>query len=54
MHGGTNPGAPVGNSNARQHGGYSAETMMLARYLRAVAREVNKERFLAQDFDRLD
>lgn len=26
MHGGTNPGAPIGNSNAWKHGGRSAET----------------------------
>lgn len=36
MHGGTNPGAPKGNRNARRHGGYSAETMAAARYLKAV------------------
>jgi hypothetical protein len=26
MHGGTNPGAPIGNRIARKHGGYSAGT----------------------------
>jgi glucans biosynthesis protein len=40
MHGGTNPGAPMGNQNARKHGGYSAKTMEAARYLRRIARLV--------------
>ena len=38
MRGGTNPGAPEGNSNARKHGGRSAKTMAAARYLREIAR----------------
>ena len=38
MHGGTNPGKPVGNSNARKHGGYSAATVAAAQYLRMMAR----------------
>ncbi|MES2496388.1 MAG: hypothetical protein V4618_09750 [Pseudomonadota bacterium] len=44
MHGGTNPGAPIGNSNARKHGGYSAKTIAAVHYLRAIAR-------LVQDVD---
>ena len=42
MHGGTNPGAPKGNRNARKHGGRSAEVMSAARYLREIARLVRK------------
>ena len=38
MHGGNNPGAPVGNRNARKHGGFSAKTKAAARYLREIAR----------------
>jgi hypothetical protein len=38
MHGGTNPGAPIGNRNARKHGGYSAETKAAVRLLKAYAR----------------
>ena len=40
MHGGTNPGAPKGNGNARKHGGYSAKAKAAARYLREIARLV--------------
>lgn len=40
MHGGTNPGAPKGNSNARKHGARSARAMAAARYLREIARLV--------------
>jgi uncharacterized protein YjcR len=40
MHGGTNPGAPIGNRNARKHGGYSSEAMKAARYLKIIARLV--------------
>jgi len=42
MHGGTNPGTPVGNRNAWKHGGYSANTMAAARFLKAVARIVRQ------------
>ena len=42
MHGGTNPGAPIGNRNARKHGGYSAKTMAGARYLKMIARLVRQ------------
>jgi glucans biosynthesis protein len=38
MHGGTNPGAPKGNRNAWKHGGYSAERMEAAEYLKEIAR----------------
>jgi uncharacterized protein YjcR len=37
MHGGTNPGAPKGNTNARKHGGYSAKTKEAVRYLKMIA-----------------
>jgi len=40
MHGGTNPGAPIGNRNARKHGAYSAKAMEAAQYLKALARLV--------------
>jgi hypothetical protein len=40
MHGGTNPGAPLGNRNARKHGGRSAAAIEAARYLRMIARIV--------------
>jgi hypothetical protein len=44
MHGGTNPGAPKGNRNAWKHDARSAETMEAMRYVKAVARLVNKLR----------
>ena len=37
MHGGTNPGAPMGNRNAWKHGGRSAEAEEAARFIRAMA-----------------
>jgi uncharacterized protein YjcR len=40
MHGGTNPGAPRGNHNARKHGGYSAKTLEAVRLVKALARIV--------------
>lgn len=40
MHGGTNPGAPRGNQNARKHGGFSAKTLEAVRNLKAIARLV--------------
>jgi glucans biosynthesis protein len=40
MHGGTNPGAPVGNQNARKHGGRAAIIIETARYLREMNRGV--------------
>jgi len=42
MHGGTNPGAPIGNRNAQKHGGYSAKAMAAARYLKMIARLVRQ------------
>ncbi|PSO12159.1 MULTISPECIES: HGGxSTG domain-containing protein [unclassified Sphingobium] len=42
MHGGTNPGAPKGNGNARKHGGRSAETIAAVRYLKGIARLVRE------------
>lgn len=38
MHGGTSPGAPVGNGNARKHGRYTAEAMAERRELAALMR----------------
>ena len=40
MHGGTDPGAPIDNRNARKHGGYSAKAMAAARYIKMSARIV--------------
>jgi hypothetical protein len=42
MHGGTNPGAPLGNGNAQKHGGYSADTKAAVTLLRAMARLVRE------------
>ena len=42
MHGGTNPGAPKGNQNARKHGGYSAETLEALGQMRTLARLVSE------------
>jgi hypothetical protein len=39
MHGGTNPGAPLGNQNAIKHGHYSAATAMERQLLRTLLRE---------------
>jgi hypothetical protein len=39
MHGGTNPGAPLGNRNNWKHGRYSAEALHLRALLRAMIRE---------------
>jgi len=43
MHGGTNPGAPKGNQNARKHGGYSAKTLEAVRWLREIGRLVGDD-----------
>ncbi len=40
MHGGTNPGAPIGNRNAWKHGGRSAEAMAASVWLRAMSKLV--------------
>ncbi|WP_445191780.1 HGGxSTG domain-containing protein [Sphingomonas sp. Tas61C01] len=37
MHGGTNLGPPLGDRNARKHGGRSAAAIQAARYLRMIA-----------------
>jgi uncharacterized protein YjcR len=42
MHGGTNPGAPIGNRNARKHGSYSAKTIESVRFLKMIARIVRE------------
>ena len=34
MHGGNNPGAPIGNRNAWKHGGRSADMAMVAALIR--------------------
>ncbi len=41
MHGGTNPGAPIGNKNAYKHGCYSAVAKEAARFLKSMARIVH-------------
>ena len=48
MHGGTSPGAPIGNANARKHGLYTAgavaerrELAALIRSMRGVVEEVD-------------
>lgn len=38
MHGGTNPGAGLGNSNGLKHGNYSASAIALRREARALLR----------------
>ena len=38
LHGGTNPGAPIGNRDARKHGVYSANRMGAKQYLKMIAR----------------
>ena len=50
MHGGTSPGAPIGNANARKHGHYTAEAMAerrditaLIRGMKGLAKEVADE-----------
>jgi uncharacterized protein YjcR len=39
MHGGTNPGAPLGNQNAIKHGHYSTAAVMERQLLRTLLRE---------------
>jgi hypothetical protein len=41
MHGGKGSGAAEGNRNAWKHGERSAESLMAARYLKAIARLLN-------------
>jgi hypothetical protein len=40
MHGGKSPGAPIGNSNARKHGRYTAEAIAQRRELAALIRSM--------------
>lgn len=40
MHGGTSPGAPVGNDNARRHGVYTADAVAERRELAALLRSM--------------
>ncbi|WP_407695107.1 HGGxSTG domain-containing protein [Sphingopyxis fribergensis] len=42
MHGGTNPGAPIGNQNAFKHGRYSAETIAVRKMLRAMRQQLRE------------
>ena len=42
IHGRTNPGAPVGNQNARKHGGYSAKTKEAIDFLKNFAKIVRQ------------
>lgn len=39
MHGGTNPGAPLGNRNNWKHGRYSADAIATRAMIRALVRE---------------
>ena len=39
LHGGKSTGAPKGNNNAFKHGGYTAESLTLCRYLRELLQE---------------
>jgi hypothetical protein len=51
MHGGTSPGAPIGNANARKHGVYTAEAIAERRELAALLRSM---RGLVEEVDRQD
>ena len=49
MHGGKSPGAPIGNTNARKHGRYSAEAIaerrkvtVLIQVMRGLVEEVDR------------
>ena len=42
MHGGKGSGAPIGNRNARKHGGYSAKTKEAVRFIKSIARLVRE------------
>jgi hypothetical protein len=42
MHGGTNPGARVGNENALKHGHFSQESIAERRRLRALLRQMQE------------
>jgi hypothetical protein len=40
MHGGTSPGAPIGNNNARKHGLYTAEAIAFRRDITTLIRRM--------------
>jgi len=40
MHGGKSPGAPIGNTNARKHGRYTADAIAERRELVALIRAI--------------
>ncbi len=42
MHGGTSPGAPIGNTNALKHGRYTAKTIAERRELAALLRTMRR------------
>jgi hypothetical protein len=42
MHGGSSPGAPLGNDNARRHGRYSADSIAQRREIAAMIRTIKK------------
>ena len=42
MHGGTSPGAPMGNANARKHGRYTAEAIAERQELAALLRSMRR------------
>lgn len=42
MHGGTNPGAPIGNRNALKHGYYSADAIAMRRLAKAMRRQLRE------------
>lgn len=49
MHGGKSPGAPIGNSNARKHGLYSADAIAKRRDVAALIRSMRR---LAEESDK--
>ena len=51
MHGGTSPGAPIGNANSRKHGLYTAEALAERRELAALIRAM---RGLVEEVDGQD
>ena len=51
MHGGTSPGAPIGNANARTHGRYSAQAIAERRKVAALIRAM---RGLVEEIDGQD
>ena len=51
MHGGSSPGAPIGNANARKHGRYSAQAIAERRQVAALIRAI---RGLVEEIDGQD